>query len=248
MSLVRIAIRIAAVEALKGKTLVGDNVLDSEIGVIDVNADGGINIEEKKPFIAVYSDTSVVLGSDNELRSLTNNGTIDLMFEAGVTSGMVERDENGDASLIGFDFPDTDRAIERQLDMIVRQMFVALTDPYNDWAQIFKNLSFKFSEVRRGRISTESGGLRRAAQQVSIKVDLVADPVWGGALKPISGLGRFLAKLESSASEEYQKLAQVMRQQLGDPTDEAEGNQRRYGMTLDEMNAMLLTVPGEGAP
>lgn len=39
MSLARIALRIAAVEALKGKTLVGDNVLDSPNGALDVQAE-----------------------------------------------------------------------------------------------------------------------------------------------------------------------------------------------------------------
>lgn len=55
MSLIRIAARMAAVRALRGRTLVGDNVLDSQIGALDVGADGELRTEEDKPFISVYT-------------------------------------------------------------------------------------------------------------------------------------------------------------------------------------------------
>lgn len=248
MSLVRIAVRVAAVEALKGRTLVGDNVLDSEIGVIDINPEGGINISENKPFIAVYSDVSVANGADTDLRSFTKNGNIDLVFETGIAATMFETDDNGDSQLVGFGFPDTDRAMERSLDLIVRQIFDALTDPANEWAQIFKSLTARFSEVRRGRISTDSGGLRRAAQQISLKVDLVADPVSGEPLKAGTPFSAFLAKIESAGSPDLKNLAELIRKQIGDAKDGAEVNQRRFGYTFEEAHAMLLAVPGEALP
>lgn len=248
MSLIRIAIRIAAVEALKGRTLVGDNVLDSEIGVIDINTDGDIDINKKRPFIAVYTDVALVNVLDTDLRSLTKNGNIDLVFETGVTSAMVETLPDGDAALIGAGFPDTDRAMERSLDLVVRQIFDALADPVNEWAKIFRSLTTRFTELRRSRVSTDSGGLRRAAQQINLKVDLVADPITGEPLKVGSPFSVFLTKIESDTRPEYKDLVGLIRKQLGNNQESAEVNQRRYGYTFEEGQAMLLPVPGEAVP
>ena len=56
MSLTMMALRIAAVEALKaGGTMVGTNVLDSQISAIDQTVDGDLKTDQKRPFIAVYS-------------------------------------------------------------------------------------------------------------------------------------------------------------------------------------------------
>lgn len=250
MSLVRIALRFAAVQALKGRTLVGDNVLDSEIGVIDINADGALDInkEKNRPFIAVYSDASLTGGTETDLRSLTQNGDIELIFETGVTAAMVDIDDDGRSLLIGLGIPDTDRAMEQQLDLVVRQIFVALTDPSNEWAQIVLQLTRQFTQVRRGRVSTGENGLRRAAQQITLKASLIADPVWGADITLQSAFGRFMAKLEAMPEKENIRLAQMLREHIGTRGDDVDINQRRYGLTFDEMNAMLLAVPSEALP
>ncbi|MBX8828177.1 hypothetical protein HBA93_21460, partial [Ochrobactrum sp. SFR4] len=88
-----IAVRTAAVLALKGSTLVGDNVLDSEIGAIDINDDGTISITDGRPFIAVYSDASFSAAPNTDLRALVTNGNTEIVFETGVTAQMVETNE-----------------------------------------------------------------------------------------------------------------------------------------------------------
>ncbi|MBN8931466.1 MAG: 4Fe-4S binding protein, partial [Rhizobium pusense] len=55
MSLINFAARISAVEATKGNTIVGSNVLDSEIGVLDIAADGSL----KSRFGRLFLVTSV---------------------------------------------------------------------------------------------------------------------------------------------------------------------------------------------
>lgn len=249
MSLIRIAVRTAIVQALKNCTFAGSNVLDSEIGIIDIN-DDGITIDDKfdKPFIAVYSDAGVVNGSGTDLRSLTLNGSVDLTFEIGVTALMAETNDKGESTLVGIDIPVTDRSMEYQLDLIVRQIFVTLTDPANEWSQIFLSLTSGFQDYQRARISTGTDGLRRAAQQIKIKASLVADPVWGAPVKPASPFNKFLEKLDTACEPDLVTLATLLRAQLGEPVEEANINQRRYGMTMEEMRAMMLPVPGEGQP
>src|SRR3546814_204254 len=92
MSLSRIALRIAAVEALRGKTLVGENVLDSQIAALDVSETGVVSTDEKKPFVAIYTDTSTTEGSSVELRNLRQNGAIELILESGINARMTETD------------------------------------------------------------------------------------------------------------------------------------------------------------
>ena len=84
MSLCRVALRISAVEAIKGRTLVGGNVLDTPNGALDIQADGSLRTDEEKPFIAVYTDQGKAEGVTG--RSLVENGLCDVVFETGVLS------------------------------------------------------------------------------------------------------------------------------------------------------------------
>lgn len=88
MSLARIALRATAVEALKGRTRALNNVLDSEIGIIDSDSGGNVTIEADQYFIAIYTDAGKTQVGDNELRSLLLNGRTEIMFETGVTASM----------------------------------------------------------------------------------------------------------------------------------------------------------------
>ncbi|MBN9052491.1 MAG: hypothetical protein J0H80_01660 [Rhizobiales bacterium] len=87
----RIAWRIATIEALKGRTLVGDNILDSQIGALDVAGDGTIRTEMERPFVAVYTDGAVV-NERLSSRELHRCGETDLTIESGITAAMTVTD------------------------------------------------------------------------------------------------------------------------------------------------------------
>src|SRR5690554_4739681 len=91
MSLSRIALRIAAVEAIKGRTLVGDRVLDSPNGALDVQADGALRSGEETPFVCVYTDAGKVEKVTE--RQLNGNGACDIIFEMGISQAMTELDK-----------------------------------------------------------------------------------------------------------------------------------------------------------
>jgi len=241
MSLVRIAARIAAVEALKGRTLVGDNVLDSEIGSLQVDADGTLKTDEDAPFITVYTDAASTKGSDNSLRAMLINGATDIVFEAGITAAMTETNTLTDEStLIGLAIPATDRAFEFYLDIISRQIGDVITDPDNEWAEIFRSLINSMVTVERLRTSGADAGTRLAGHQTKITVNLVADPVRGQPVRPESGMGKFLAKATTLNDPVVaQQLAVMLAQIDGDPRS-WKMEQRRHGMTVAEMDGMLL--------
>lgn len=192
MSLHRIAARIAAVHALRGNTLVGDNVLDSDIGALDVQADQTLRTDQEKPFISVYCDgsTNKSAGTDM-LRAMVPNGTTDFLFEAGVTASMTITDPDTDESFVVPDIPATDAAFEFMLDTVMRQIGDTLTDPANDWAGVFRAFCFRVISSERNRASNDDKGVRLAAHQLKLSVDLLPDPVSGATLNDDHPLLRF---------------------------------------------------------
>ncbi|WP_242221694.1 hypothetical protein [Shinella zoogloeoides] len=262
MSLTRIAARLAAVYALRGKTLVGDNVLDSQIGALDITADGELRTDEEKPFISVYADAAK--SDDNVLRSWTDNGATDFLFEMGVTAAHTEfNDETGETTLVGVGIPATDAAFEFLLDVVARQIGDTLSDPENEWAEIFRKFHRGNARIERARTSGDGSGIRLAAQQIRLTVDLVADPVRGAELNPAHPLAMFFAKAatltvpnpahdpddENSPATIPDPVvtAQValMQAQLAGSEYDWQTALRRYGMTKTE-GENLLIVPPEG--
>lgn len=264
--LARLAIRLATVEALKGATFVGDNVLDSQIGALDVAADGSIRSDQEKPFLSVYTDASKI-EDDLALRTLHRCGQIDLTIEAGVTAAMVETDaDTGESQIVGIGIPATDPAMEMFLDCVDRQVVNALTDPANAWAELWRGLSSSIVKIERKRTS-DAAGTRIAAHQTVITLDLLPDPVFG---EPVAETSIWAALMDKTAEpmlpnpdynegdpdspalivapEMVARLA-VMQQMIGAgiETSNAASQQRRFGVTLDEMRAMLDGSAVDGA-
>ncbi|MBY3434825.1 hypothetical protein [Rhizobium laguerreae] len=242
MSLMRIAARIAAVQALKGKTLVGDNVLDSQIGALDVAADGTLRTDEESPFITVYTDAGK--SESNRLRSWVDNGSTEILFEMGVTAAHIVTDPDTGESTVYPGIPGTDSAFELMLDVVARQIGDAMSDPDNGWADVFRGLHLGNATIGRARTSSDGAGVRLAAQQIKLTVDLFPDPVSGVELKPAHPLAKFFAK--AAEVPELATRVDLMQACLAGSAYDWKTNLRRYGLTRAEGDAMLLT-PTEGA-
>lgn len=242
--LARLAFRIAAIEALKDNTFVAGNVLDSQIDALDVSADAALRTDQDKPFVAVYVDESRI-DERLELRALHRSGNTDLTIESGIATNMVETDpETGVSQIVGVGVPATDKAMEFYLDCVDRQIINALTDPNNEWAEIWRGLSSVVSKIVRKRTS-DATGTRIAAHQTVISADLLADPVFGEAVASTSIWARLFAKMEEA---EHPYLA-AMQALIGSPDGvlDSEAQRRRFGMTLDEARALtdIAVQPGE---
>lgn len=247
MSLVRIALRICAVEALKGRTLVGDNVLDSEIGALDQSDNGSLRSDKSdKPFISVYADDSKALAG-LELRSLVKSGQVDLNFEAGIATPHTVTDPVTDETVIYEGVPATDANFEFHLDLTMRQIADALADPANEWAVLFASLITTFDRAQRSRISGDTNGIRLAAHQLKLTVSAVAEPVRGEPLKDVHPLARFFAKCEADLFQpmpDMEKKIALMKAQIAGSNDDLTAAMRRFGIVHDEADAMLLTPSG----
>lgn len=241
MSIGRIALRIATIEALRGNTSVKDNVLDSEIGSIDVGADESLRINQEKPFISVYTDGAKAddLGSG---RRLWVNGLTELLIETGIAASMTETDrESGESTIIGIGVPATDSAFELFLDVVDRQAVSALMDPDNVWAEIWRGLVSNIAKVERRRTADAETGTRMAAHQQCIVCEVLPDPVYGASIAPTSIWQKLLDQM---AVVEHPYLPSL-RGLLGLDVTQLQSSEqrRRFGLTLDEARALCDMPP-----
>tara|TARA_R110002049_G_scaffold45609_5_gene132986 strand:- start:1450 stop:2223 length:774 start_codon:yes stop_codon:yes gene_type:complete len=194
MSLTMMALRIAAVEALKaGGTMVGTNVLDSQISAIDQTVDGALKTDQQRPFIAVYSDNSKA--EDLGATGLRANGRVELTFNCGVSLTMGELNKETGVTEIIEGLPSTDAQFEAILDILGCQICRVLTDASNPWAQVFGDLCVLVSKVQV-RSSSAAENVRLACGQVKVMVDAYADPPLGQLFEDGSQWPTFLALME----------------------------------------------------
>ncbi|MFC5760526.1 hypothetical protein [Rhizobium sp. GCM10022189] len=243
MSLVRAAVRISAIMALRDRTLVGSNVLDSQIVAIKSNDAGSLRLSEDAPFIAVYTDEASTKDTTigNATRALGVNGPTAILFESGIAATMTEADPDTDETkIIGIGLPATDGPMEFMLDMVMRQIVDTLNDPHNEWSKIFLGFMSRVIDVARARAGSDEDGLRVAGQQMRVMADLLTDPVKGEPLKPTSTMARFLAKTDSVTDPMIRAQMEMISAQISGSELPWHIVQRRYGMTSEEADALQV--------
>lgn len=231
MSLARFALRVATVEALRGRTMVGTNVRDSDMSAIDVAADGSLRTAEDRLFVLVYTDDG--RSSETPLRDLHSNGEVDLVLEFGIATPMVQTDPDTGESVISGSVPATDDAFEMTLDIIDRQIASALTGE-GLWPTIWKRLSSRVVKVERRRAVNAEQGVRFAARQVLVTLDLKPDPVMGA---PLGGVWQEFATALADARPDLSPIVEAM---LGTATLDLTVQQvrERFGHTPRESTAL----------
>jgi hypothetical protein len=214
MSLVMMALRIAAVQALKsGGTLVGDHVLDSQISAIDLTADGNLSSDQERPFIAVYTETAK--SDDLGSTGLRANGQIELTFNCGVSLTMAQSNKDTGVSEIIEGLPATDPQFEAILDIVGCQICRVLVDASNPWSQVFGGFVSKYVSLARLRSSGDASRVRLACGQLKITVEAFADPAAGAVFAEGSHWPKFLELMERDGV----KQLGLFRQLLGEPFD-----------------------------
>jgi hypothetical protein len=235
MSLSRLAIRLATVAALRDATLAGAAVRDSEVTTIDAVASS-----EKRPFIAVYTDDGEFTVVGRDLQS--GEGSFSLVIEFGVTARMAYTLEGGETEDINVLVP-TDAQMELTLDLMARQISVALLDAQAPWAEIWRRLISKVGRVASRRGASAEKGERFAGRQIEIEVTPYADPAIG--LRPGALWQSFLAQLESDPDTALKALGPVIRRQIVGETlvDELQSLRQQLGLTAGEAASMLASPP-----
>lgn len=246
MSLMRIALRVSAVEALRNKTFAETNVLDSEIGAIDIATDGNIDSNRTSPFISVY--TAEASGVDKNGINFLGPMKMDLVFDAAVSAQMFERGDDGEMVLGTMPVtPNSDAAYEISLDVLQYQISAALGDVENPWAEIVRKILSGNIEAIEVTVGRSSKNQRLAARQIRVTATLCAEPVNLGCLSDQHPFNLFLAQLDAgdacdeARDEDFKNLATALRDVLSASHMDWKLNQFRYGMGKDELDSLLVT-------
>lgn len=184
MSLARWALRLSALEALRDQTLVGGNVRDSDFTALTFDPQTGVAMQAERPFVLIYTDDGRADATD--ARSLRQNGTIEFILEFGAATPMFDTDEaTGETTITGVNIPLADAAMELMLDLLDRQIADVLTGP-GAWADIWRSLSMSVGTIERRRTVQADQGIRLAARQIRMAIDVMPDPVKRQPFAPTS--------------------------------------------------------------
>lgn len=233
MSLCRFALRHSAVEALRGQTLVGQNVKNSDFQALDIAADGSVRDADDQPFILVYSDDSTAEGGRT---TLWENGSLEVVIEFGIAQAMsTKNEETGETVITGFAVPATDTGMETALDITDRQIAVAL-HATGQWPNIFARLHDGIAKIERKRATLTEAGTRLAARQVRIWVDAKPDPLWGAPLTDTSVWREFETAVAGTDAEAVTAIL------LGTPGAELTFDMIRARYGLSEQAARSMSI------
>lgn len=229
MSLVSLALRLATIEAVRGQTFAGDNVLDSPLDPFDL-AFGGEGV--KRPLIAVYTSEDVGRPDGRDL--LCPDRRVDLVLQIFLPPTTAVPSTDGATGLrMG------EEGADAALDLVCRAVVRCLVADGSVWADIWQGLVNKVHEVAaRPYIVEAENHVRVAAREFSISVDTIGDPLfepvgdgtpWDRLVSALRGspdpnLSRIAGVVEAAISGDFSALTDwdAARQTLGISLDTAE--------------------------
>jgi hypothetical protein len=197
MSIMREALRLTAVRALRGRTWA--DVRDSEQGSIE-----DLAVNAAKPVISVYTDDGTTDNAGDV--GLFAGSSQSLLIEIAMTARM-QVASGDDTEVVQ---PETDASLELSVGMIERQVRAALSDSTNPWGDLFARFG-KITDFKSVRGTLMREGVRFAGRQLQITIAMRGEPPPGDEIKPGSTLGVFLALLEAAPEPGAAQTAQAFR-------------------------------------
>jgi hypothetical protein len=233
----RFALRTCTVKALRAGLGAEVRIGDSQIGPLE-DTMGKTPI----PFALVFTDETHQEPSDYSTGDLFGGATTQqLIIEIGVTTLTASRvqDANGiDQDELSWGIPASDPGLEMLIDMIERRIKLALADPRQPWADLWRSIT-----IRRGKLSSQRGegakeGFRFAKRLIVFDVSLPADPLPGSPPRPGSYWARFLALVEADA--DMAARAPLLRELITGPSDWTDFERIRAAFGLPRAEAEAL--------
>lgn len=237
----RLALRIATVRALRGKTFAGNNVRDSELAPVD-----DVAAVSPRPVIIVYTDDGKFAGAGRDLFSTSGDSRVDvgyqhLLIETLITQRMQMRDDDGEL-IDGTVPPVLDAALALNLDLMERQVVAALMDtsPDAEWAEMWRGFALDVGDRDSQLGSSMRDGIRFAGRQMKLSVKLPREPRPGDTIGPL--WTRFLA-LAAGESDLEPVVGVIQSALVGAALDDWLEISGRYGLTRAEARAMQIAPP-----
>ncbi|KAB0269062.1 hypothetical protein [Microvirga brassicacearum] len=200
MSLVGAAMRIIFTKLVRGRTMAGQAVLNAPVEpLVEV-------LRQQVPVISVYTGVHKGDVTGRELTSL-NNGSIELVYQAYLPAG--------DDTAEDLNLQRAGAALG--IDLLVRQISVALSTGSKPWIDLWKFLVAGYGDFDSRPILIElETGLRVPCREVSMACRTIPEPGIGIALNPF--WAGFDAALRADPDPGLNVLADMFRDLIVEPT------------------------------
>jgi|GEM_PF-1460671 len=212
MSLIALAIRIAATRAVEAASILPEGrVFDSQFLPVDQIAEGAL-----EPFMIISTETITASPSGRDI----NNGDreLELIMELGLTKAIKVSVPDGEDQ-IELAMVETDAGLEASLAILERQVLSCLFGRGGGaWGDVFRSLTSQIKETISRRGVSHKDGARFCARQAVLKVLPIAEPAFAATVDPQSPMAAFLAQAE--ADPETENLSRAIRASIeGKPQD-----------------------------
>lgn len=204
----RLALRLAAVEALTGATIAGARVYDSRVDPIaaaatEAELDAALAEFEDKPVLVVYTEEDEARPFDGA-RVPIRDRVVTLVVEALIASrGQVEVSVEGGSALVpAFDARVTDREREALLDLLEAQVGRILIPEHaapGAAAALYRRVAREARSLGSSPLRAGQDGLRRCLRTISLHVQVAQDD-WTGVAAGAVGLDRLPQPLRAVAA------------------------------------------------
>lgn len=205
MSLTALAVRICAIQALRGATLAGTRVKDSALTPLDLT-----DHADAAPVITVATDEGALDARGRDL--LNSDRTLELIVELACAASVTVPLDDGEGTEQHVVIPHTDGGLEAVLDIMGRQVDRAFLAG-NEWSDLLRTFIDGFERVTLRRGAGSEKGVRFAAHQIVYSCKVMAEPpfapvepgsVWDRFLAALRGLGADTASLANLIQAEIE--------------------------------------------
>ena len=176
MSLVSLALRVAIVQAVKGRTVAGDRVFDSAIETLDE-----IITSSPAPIVIVSIDEAETSAASG-MTLLSAPDRLTILIEAAVAEAVttVGTDDAGAETAVVVRA--ASEGLEATLDILHRQMARALLTPIGaPWSDLWRRFACRIARIERKRGGGADKGTRFASRFLLVTVEPIDDPGFGEA-------------------------------------------------------------------
>jgi len=234
MGVIRQLIQIAMVEAVRGKTLAGDDVFDSRIDSLPA-----LLKDSRRPML-IFSVEESKQDEDgsSEKGFFGRRSELQVLVQAAVASVREVRDGNDVVMLPSVG--ESDAGFEATLNMLERQWKTVLTAHESPWANVFRGLVNCVGKISDARAVDPETGRKHASRYTQVALDVIDEPLPGDPTPEVVELG--LALLEADGDAGYAEIAGLYRSMLnhGNAWPDWRKIQSSLFMSRDQMAALGL--------